>query len=300
MPEWASRLGEQIKAKMGEQSKAFSDYFEKDLPKLFAKFNKFTEPLQKEINRLFNNLKTNTKDGLTEFKRQWDGLPEWAGGLIDKVTAKIKEQLKVMFDYFEKDLPNLFAKIEKMVSEQIGKKIDNFFDSLNKKIKEKMPNIVETIRQGVNKIGDLINRLFKNLRSLGAAGPNMTLHVAASNAYQWADIPAAATGAYARGPSLVQIAEGGQGEYAIPESMMTRAALNYLQGARGLGVLEGTPNAPTTSRGAPQINIRISPRPSADANLQFSLDEIARVAHEVAAQTVEQMTDPAVRMALAL
>ena len=226
-----------------------------------------------------------------------------------KLFTSLKNSFSSGWNTIKADTPRLIAFLledAKKIYEGMVKVWNNLKDS-TKKI---FTDIYEGIRKTINKI---LKMVYDFIQSMVRSFSNFSLNVEfftnagrslnARNTQQPdATPPQLASGGYASGRSLVEIAEAGQGEYAIPEDRMARAAINYMQGARGVDVLNRRPSSMGGMRSdPPQINLNIKPNVISRPDGNFvTLEEAIAIAQNVAAQTAGQLMHPEARLAYGL
>ena len=109
-------------------------------------------------------------------------------------------------------------------------------------------------------------------------------------------IPQFATGAYVTGATTAMIGEAGQPEYVIPADRMAAASTAYLQGARGINVVNGTRGG--GGGGGRSITVNTGPiMQQPDGSRWASLDDLERGIASAVDQAVGIVASPAGRMA---
>jgi hypothetical protein len=141
----------------------------------------------------------------------------------------------------------------------------------------------------VNSIIGLINGIIRGVNNLKLPG------LPQFNEMSPVPIPQFATGAYVTGATTAVVGEGGQPEYVIPADRMAAASTAYLQGARGVGVVNG--QAPGGG-GSRSITVNTGPiMQQPDGSRWASLDDLERGIASAVDQAVGIVASPAGRMA---
>lgn len=246
-------------------------------------------------------------------------------GNIDKSIKEIPTpEIGIKFKKLEPELSdfvnNVKTKIDELISslfikqeiffEKIKQNIENLpstaIDAMLNNAKNKISQFFQSVKNQVNIFIDALNDIFGALRRIARYD---AVRAIPRNLFELIrsllgdnDIPRMASGGYARQRSIVEIAEAGQGEYAIPDNRMARASLNYLQGARGVDVLNRTPsNVGGQATVAPKITLNIKPNiiQKMDGNY-VTFEEAMAIAQQASMQTALQIMQPEARLAYGL
>lgn len=111
----------------------------------------------------------------------------------------------------------------------------------------------------------------------------------------YVQIPQFATGAYVKGSTVAQVGEAGP-EYVIPASRMAAASAAYLQGARGVDVVNGRGGA---GGAAPSITIQTGPvMQQPDGSQWVSMGDLQAAMQATAAAVMGTLRTPGARVAL--
>lgn len=231
----------------------------------------FRDPIVKAFEFAFNEIKK-LPGGL------WEEMKAFPEKFQQVYVIPLKNAVNSSFENIKKGWNDLLTEIEKRTKKFTLIISDHFANILNNNIK----NLVTKI-----------NLLISGFNNIAKKIPGNSLTV------PLIEIPKLASGGYANRRSLVEIAEAGEGEYAIPESKMRRASVNYLGGARGIDVLNGNPALSGRTTAPTNVTIQIQPGYVRFNGEDFvHKDEIANIVAATAQRTVEIMGLPETRIAL--
>jgi phage-related protein len=163
-------------------------------------------------------------------------------------------------------------------------------------------SVVNTVGRVVNQIISAINTLINGINQVRAAAGLSSINLIP----QW-NIPSFGDGGVVSRPTLALVGERNEREYIIPESKMARAAENYLSGQRGDAVLAAQRfqmpmtagnSGVTVTPGRSPINITTGPVQQIDGRQYATIEDLEKVAREVATQIYSTLRTPAGRRAI--
>lgn len=155
-------------------------------------------------------------------------------------------------------------------------------ESLAKAVKGAFQGVLQFIADRINSVGGLINNLISAFNRL--PGPDIPMVPTLS-------VPAFAEGGVVTSPTLAMVGEGGEPEYIIPQSKMAASSANYLAGARGAGIMNG-------SGGATSINITTGPVLEFNGERYVTLADMERGLQQMAGSVMNGLRTPAGRYAV--
>jgi hypothetical protein len=141
-------------------------------------------------------------------------------------------------------------------------------------------NAVNVVVDNVNRLIDAFNRLPSSIKIPRV--PTLS-------------IPKFAAGGMVDGPTLALVGEAGP-EYIVPERKMAAAARNYLAGARGSAVLQGS----SGSGGDVQISITTGPTLQAQGEQWVSVKDLEHAMRVTADGVLSRVRTPAARRVLGI
>ena len=229
--------------------------------------------------------------------------------VVDGINKSIQGTVKTIFDLVIFDL------------QLLGKTIYGAVDTINKGIRSAIKATWDWVASGVTGIGDALSKPFIGateviksvLRSvLGFAagaingflgmvnqliatvnGVAASLHLPQLPQLGMVPVPQFASGAYVTGATTATVGEAGP-EYVIPAARMGAASRAYLQGSRGVDVVNGT-----GATGAPTINIQTGQvLQMPDGSQWVSMADLEQAMRATAAGVLGQLRTPAGRVAM--
>lgn len=217
-------------------------------------------------------------------------------GLVDGINKTIRQGitatwdwLKGRFDVFSGWIQSLADGAVQILSGIAGA-IQNAFMAIPNMLRSAINAALAWAGNAVNGLIGVVNGFIQNANRLANAVrlPGLPL-------VPTVPIPQFATGAYVTGATTAELGEGGQPEYVIPADRMAAASTAYLQGARGIGVVNG--QAP--GGGGRSITVNTGPiMQQPDGSRWVSLDDLERGIASAVDQAVGIVASPAGRMAL--
>lgn len=158
--------------------------------------------------------------------------------------------------------------------------VGRVFNGAAETIKGVFRGILQFIVDRINSAIRLVNNLIRGFNRLPA--PDIPL-------VQPISIPKFADGGFVTRPTVGLVGEAGP-EYIIPANRMAAASANYLAGARGGDVLNGSP----------QINVTTGPVLQQDGRRYVTIDDLERAMRLTAEGVMGRMRTPAARTALGI
>lgn len=258
----------------------------------------FREPIAKaliamrdQLGKMFTSLKQGIADGWKAVQSE-----------TPRFFAFVKEDFFNALKIIQEQTPQLIA----FVMQDLKKMYDGIvaiWNKIKEKTKEAFTFVYEEIKKRITSIINAVVFMVESITKL-LTGTNFQVNISQNISTprptnQRPNVPRLASGGYATGRSLVEIAEAGQPEFVIPESKMTRAAINYLQGIRGVDVLNRQPVM--AASGPVQVKLDIRPNVvSTPMGNYVTFEEALAIAQEAAAQTAAQLIEPQARLAYGL
>lgn len=199
---------------------------------------------------------------------QWAGLTK---GFNDYVIRPITTAWNALVQL----LPNAMK--------QAAAFVQNVWTGMVNAVKGVIHGMLQAVANSINVVGGLVNRLISGFNALpGADLPYVPM----------LQVPAFASGGVVTNPTMALVGEAGP-EYIVPERKMAQASANYLSGARGAAVLNGS-----SSTAAPVINVTTGPVVEFDGKRYVSMDDLERAMRATAEGVIGRLRTPSARIAL--
>ena len=216
-------------------------------------------------------------------------------GAVDGINKSIREGITITWKWLGDQFNSLGGMIRKLYDGavslfgKIGDAIKAPFKSAIDWIRSALNSVLSAAGKAVNGFIDGVNQLIAGVNKAAAAVRMPQLPYLPS-----IQVPQFATGAYVSGPTVAQVGEAGA-EYVIPANRMGAASQAYLQGARGIDVVNGRGGQAS----APSINITTGPVYRLHDNTDtVSMADFHAGLQSVATGIMSQLRTPAGRMAL--
>ena len=178
----------------------------------------------------------------------FQGFLEGMNTMLTAVGDALRAGITLAWDWIKKraeDLQKFFTKIP----ENIGKAFKTAFDVAVKAIRGAINAVIQAAGNAVNAFIQSVNNMIARINSMSARVGISLVYV------PQVQIPQFAYGAYVTKSTVAEFGER-RPEYAIPDDMMARASLNYLQGARGGAVLNSTPRTAASGGGSVSVSVK--------------------------------------------
>jgi hypothetical protein len=223
----------------------------------------------------------------------FQGFLEGMNTMLTAVGDALRAGITSAWDWIKKraeDLQKFFTKIP----ENIGKAFKTAFDVAVKAIRGAINTVIQAAGNAVNAFIQSVNNMIARINSMSARVGISLVSV------PQVQIPRFAYGAYVTKSTVAEFGER-RPEYAIPDDMMARASLNYLQGARGGAVLNSTPRTAAGGGGGGSVNVSVQTgdviqMPGMDEPMMLLSDGAAMV-REAVAQTLSLLNSSEGRVA---
>lgn len=172
------------------------------------------------------------KDALVSFLTSF---PENLETFADAISASITKVWDWLGDRFN-DLTTLATNLVRGISD-IFKGIGDALAAPFRAAADMAKGILRSLLTfAANIINTFIAKVNQLIRGVNNVSSKIGLTVPEIS---YVSVPQFATGAFVKGRTLAEIGEGGQPEYVIPANRMASASQAYLQGARGIDVVNG-------------------------------------------------------------
>lgn len=172
------------------------------------------------------------KDALVSFLTSF---PKNLETFADAISASITKVWDWLGDRFN-DLTTLATNLVRGISD-IFKGIGDALAAPFRAAADTAKNILRSLLTfAANIINTFIAKVNQLIRGVNNVSSKIGLTVPEIS---YVSVPQFATGAFVKGRTLAEIGEGGQPEYVIPANRMASASQAYLQGARGIDVVNG-------------------------------------------------------------
>jgi len=205
------------------------------------------------------------------------GIGKTIYGAVDTINKGIRSAIKATWDWVASGVTG------------IGDALSRPFIGATEVIKSVLRSVLGFAAGAINGFLGMVNRLIATVNGVAAS-----LHLPQLPQLGMMPVPQFASGAYVTGATTATVGEAGP-EYVIPAARMGAASRAYLQGSRGVAVVNGADG----SAAAPTINIQTGQvLQMPDGSQWVSMADLERAMHATAAGVLGQLRTPAGRVAM--
>jgi hypothetical protein len=222
------------------------------------------------------------------------GFLGWVGEQLDELALSIGKGLAGLVDTLKDGITTAWQWVGDRFND-MGKMIEglyngavSLFAKLGDAIQAPFKSAIDWIRGALNSLlrsaGQAVNSFVAGVNQL-IAGVNRAASLVNLPQLPYlpqVNIPQFATGAYVTGPTVAQVGEGGQPEYVIPANRMAAASQAFLQGARGVDVVNGRGAGGGGGRTAVYVQNTGPILQQPDGSQWARIEDVAQIAQAVA------------------
>jgi hypothetical protein len=222
------------------------------------------------------------------------GFLGWVGEQLDELALSIGKGLAGLVDTLKDGITTAWQWVGDRFND-MGKMIKGLYDGavslfgkLGDAIQAPFKSAIDWIRGALNSLlrsaGQAVNSFVAGVNQL-IAGVNRAASLVNLPQLPYlpqVNIPQFATGAYVTGPTVAQVGEGGQPEYVIPANRMAAASQAFLQGARGVDVVNGRGAGGGGGRTAVYVQNTGPILQQPDGSQWARIEDVAQIAQAVA------------------
>ena len=222
------------------------------------------------------------------------GFLGWVGKQLDELALSIGKGLAGLVDTLKDGITIAWQWVGDRFND-MGKMIKGLYDGavslfgkLGDAIQAPFKSAIDWIRGALNSLlrsaGQAVNSFVAGVNQL-IAGVNRAASLVNLPQLPYlpqVNIPQFATGAYVTGPTVAQVGEGGQPEYVIPANRMAAASQAFLQGARGVDVVNGRGAGGGGGRTAVYVQNSGPILQQPDGSQWARIEDVAQIAQAVA------------------
>ena len=198
-------------------------------------------------------------------------------GAVDGVNKSIRDGIGAVWGWLQSAIGNVAGGLARP------------FETAAEAIKGVLRSVLQFSANVINGFMGAINQMIGAVNSVAGR-----LRLPQLPTFGMVQVPQFATGAYVSGPTVAQVGEAGA-EYVIPANRMGAASQAYLQGARGIDVVNGR----SSQAGTPSITVQTGPvMAMPDGSQWVSIGDLEAAMHATASAVMGQLRTPGGRMAL--
>jgi len=214
---------------------------------------------------------------------QFTTLETMAGDLLARIVDVLKDGITTAWQW----VGDRFNDMGKMIKGLYDGAV-SLFGKLGDAIQAPFKSAIDWIRGALNSLlrsaGQAVNSFVAGVNQL-IAGVNRAASLVNLPQLPYlpqVNIPQFATGAYVTGPTVAQVGEGGQPEYVIRADRMAAASQAFLQGARGVDVVNGKVPGGGGGRTAVYVQNTGPILQQSDGSQWARIEDVAQIAQAVA------------------
>lgn len=201
-------------------------------------------------------------------------------GTVDGINKTIRDGVGAVWNWLQGAIGNVAGALVRP------------FKAAADGIKSVLRSVLQFGANAINNFLGAVNQMISAVNNVASR-----LRLPALPTFGMVQVPQFASGAYVSGATTATVGEAGP-EYVIPAARMGAASRAYLQGARGVDVVNGRSGSGSGS-GLPSITVQTGPvMAMPDGSQWVSLGDLEAAMQATASAVIGQLRTPAGRMAL--